>query len=80
MSFFEQIRMWANYPWAGGDLDPAKTEKASQMLHKRTAEAMADFQRYVEPIHQPVKGRRSKRHAWRKRHSASTARPTSATH
>jgi hypothetical protein len=49
MAFFEQIRMWANYPWTEGELNIRRVEKASALLHKRTAEAMHDFQRYVEP-------------------------------
>lgn len=50
LAFFEQIRMWASYPWdSDGRLDAAKAEKASQMLHERAKEAMADLQRYVEP-------------------------------
>jgi hypothetical protein len=48
MAFFEQIRMWANYPWAAGGLDADRVEKASRNLHRRTAEAMDDFERYIE--------------------------------
>lgn len=48
MAFFEQIRMWANYPWAAGGLDGDRVEKASRNLHRRTAEAMDDFERYIE--------------------------------
>jgi hypothetical protein len=54
MAFFEQIRMWSNYPWVMGGLDPERVEKASRTLHRRTAEAMGDFQRYIEK--QPTDG------------------------
>lgn len=50
MSYFEQIRMWASFPWANGELVETRAEKASTMLHRRTAEAMKDLQRFVEPL------------------------------
>jgi hypothetical protein len=54
MNQFEQMTFWENYalaPVMGSPPmpDPARIEKASEMLQKRTTETMELLQKYVEP-------------------------------
>ncbi len=57
MSFFEQIRMLASYAWKDGELDCARAEKASLLLHRRTAQSMALLQEHLETPRPESNGR-----------------------
>ncbi len=49
MSFFEQIRMWSGYVWAGGQsVDLTRADHASEILHRRTSQTMTLLQKYLE--------------------------------
>lgn len=53
MDFFEQIRMWSNYPWDNVNgqvqLRPDRVSHASIELQARTESTMALLQKYLEP-------------------------------
>jgi hypothetical protein len=53
MNFFTQISMWDGYaamPGAEGTPDPARIEKASVQLQKRSQESMELVQKYTEDV------------------------------